>query len=135
MARPAPLVRFPRASPPALPRGPALAFLAWGGLVALAAALPSVGPTCWFRRVTGCPCPTCGGTRAALALLGGDPVGALLHNPLLVTAFVLLGCALLLRLAGGRRIVVRWPLGRAATWALALGALLANWAWVMARHS
>jgi len=34
-------------------------------------------PPCFFHRVTGFPCLTCGGTRAALALLSGDLAGAL----------------------------------------------------------
>ena len=31
---------------------------------------------CLFKRLTGIPCPTCGGTRAALHLLRGDPSAA-----------------------------------------------------------
>ena len=30
-------------------------------------------PACTFKHVTGCPCPGCGATRAAHALLGGGP--------------------------------------------------------------
>ena len=37
---------------------------------------------CLFKTITGYPCPGCGGTRAAYALLHGDWLGALLINPL-----------------------------------------------------
>jgi hypothetical protein len=40
---------------------------------------------CPFKMMTGCPCITCGGTRATLALLRGAPLEALRWNPL-VTA-------------------------------------------------
>ncbi len=49
-------------------------------------------PVCVFHALTGHPCPTCGATRAAIALLHGD-VGTAWHwNPL---AFVVY-CALAL---------------------------------------
>ncbi len=63
----------------------------WTGLVVLAwLALRSTGrdvAMCMFRRVTGYPCATCGGTRAAMRLAGGDVVGAVQLNPL-ATALV-----------------------------------------------
>lgn len=39
-------------------------------------------PPCLFKTLTGYPCPGCGGTRAAYALLHGDLLRALLINPL-----------------------------------------------------
>ena len=44
---------------------------------------------CLFRKMTGFSCPCCGTTRACLAVLRGDFVGALTHNPLAVAVIVL----------------------------------------------
>ena len=43
---------------------------------------------CPLLRITGVPCPSCGGTRASLLLLSGDPIGAFRLNAGL-TAFAL----------------------------------------------
>lgn len=46
---------------------------------------------CPFKALTGWPCVTCGGTRAALALLRGAPAEAFHFNPLVTLALVGLG--------------------------------------------
>ena len=89
-------------------------------------------PGCWFRALTGIPCPTCGCTRCLLALTHGDFAAALRLNPLFSV-----GClALTLWLAGtfsdrflGTSVTEawfrfrrRWPVGR---FVIALIAL--NW--------
>jgi hypothetical protein len=87
-------------------------------------------PTCLFRRFTGQPCATCGGTRAGMRLLHADVPGALAFNPL-VTA-VLLGLPVWAvvrvwrgpRPAKSRRARTAWG----AAWLIALGA---NWAYVL----
>lgn len=43
---------------------------------------------CPLLRLTGMPCPSCGGTRASLYLLSGDPIAALRANAGL-TVFVM----------------------------------------------
>ena len=45
-------------------------------------------PGCWFRRLTGLPCPTCGATRSALSLAHGDLAAALRYNPLIFVCYV-----------------------------------------------
>jgi hypothetical protein len=45
-------------------------------------------PPCPFRAITGIPCPTCGTTHAALALLNGRFAKALAFNPLATVAGV-----------------------------------------------
>ncbi|MGE5345925.1 MAG: DUF2752 domain-containing protein, partial [Acidithiobacillales bacterium] len=55
----------------------------------LAPRVVAVLPPCFFHRVTGFPCLTCGGTRAVLSLLAGD-LGVALHaNPLVAVLLVL----------------------------------------------
>ena len=44
-------------------------------------------PGCWFRRLTGIPCPTCGATRCAMSLAHGDLVGAWRQNPLIFICY------------------------------------------------
>ncbi|MFQ5669206.1 MAG: DUF2752 domain-containing protein [Acidobacteriota bacterium] len=58
-------------------------FLLVAGLAAARTrAWMALAPGCVLKAVTGVPCPTCGGTRAALALAGGHPLAALGWNPL-----------------------------------------------------
>jgi hypothetical protein len=93
--------------PPLLPQERWLraSFLAFFGLafvfLAVHSALPSI--PCGFRSLTGLPCAMCGGTRSALALLGGDFNQALHLNalalPVLAGMFLgaLISCIELLR--------------------------------------
>lgn len=50
---------------------------------------PSFFPACLFHKLTGLPCPMCGGTRSARALLHGDIDRALYLNPLSIPAIAL----------------------------------------------
>ncbi|MFH1844996.1 MAG: DUF2752 domain-containing protein [bacterium] len=54
----------------------AVLFVFWGRTIEQLAFCP-------LRRMTGIPCPTCGGTHAALALVKLDFAAALAWNPLL----------------------------------------------------
>lgn len=68
-----------------------LPFLLFGFLLArFAAPLFKLLPACTFRQVTGVPCPSCGATRAGLALAQGDLMIALSYNPLLVISLGIL---------------------------------------------
>ncbi len=112
----------------------------WGVAAAGALALRPfwlvLAPTmqaCPLRTLTGIPCPTCGTTRAAVAFLHGDLLGAFVWNPLAAVAAVAF-------FAGGGLAVV-WALGRLPmpvvprppAWAvrLVVGLSLAGtWTWV-----
>lgn len=90
-------------------------------------------PPCFFHKVTGLPCLTCGGTHAALALLSGDLAGAFRANPLVAAAlllFVVGGLASgVLALAGrGLREPERLPPWTRAAVVLVLAA---NWLWLI----
>ena len=52
------------------------------GVAFLAPELLHLAPACVLKASTGVPCPTCGSTRAALALAGGHLGQALVWNPL-----------------------------------------------------
>jgi hypothetical protein len=116
--------------PELLGLGASIGALAYGG-VWLAAGLPL--PPCAFRAITGCPCPTCGATRCALALLHGRVAEAAAWNPLvfaglaalmlfnLYAAAVLLARLPRLRLSFGqnenRILRIALPILMAANWA------------------
>jgi hypothetical protein len=90
-------------------------------------------PACPVRALTGWPCPTCGATRAALALADLDLGAAFVWNPLAAAALLLL-------VAGGLLAASLAALGRlpaepktlpfAARWAVA-AALAANWVYLI----
>jgi hypothetical protein len=118
--------------------GRQLAFLWGGAALACAAAAPlapalAAGvPACAFHALAGIPCPTCGGTRALLALARWDVAGAFVWNPLVTLAalaFVAGGLVALLRALRGQGVPdgapPRWAGGAAAL------ALAANWAFVV----
>ncbi len=101
------------------------------------ALLAGLLPSCPMRAATGIPCPGCGATRAALALLAGHALAALALNPLAVVAglaFVLGGllAPMWVWLRGPLPVLPR-PLPW--TWRLALvGLLLANWGYLVFRR-
>jgi hypothetical protein len=72
-----------------------------GALLLFVLALPHaaraerIPATCVFRAITHVPCPTCGSTRAALALASGEVGLAFRYNPLISAAWLLLPAALL----------------------------------------
>jgi len=45
---------------------------------------------CYFKNITGIPCPSCGSTRATYALLHGNVLSSILINPLaIITNFII----------------------------------------------
>ena len=92
--------------------------------------------TCPLKGLTGVPCAACGMTHAFVHLAQGDVALALAASPL---GAILAAGAWLFALADGVRIALGAPLPvpsvgalRAAT-AAGIAALLANWAWLLAR--
>lgn len=115
--------------------------LYWGGVaIASAVAAPwareaaALVPACVFHSLTGLPCPTCGGTHAALALSRLDFAGAFAANPLAAAAGILFvaggGIAGAAALAG--RPFSEPRLGPRARWTAIL-ALAINWIYLLAR--
>jgi hypothetical protein len=91
---------------------------------------------CFFKIATGCPCPTCGATRALGRLFARDPLGALAMNPLVAIG------ALVIALWGAADLML-WPWGRALSLEVspsvarvarfgAVALILANWAYLIA---
>jgi uncharacterized protein DUF2752 len=135
----APARSVPRLDPELLWASVGTTLLACGvAVLALFPALVSAAPACVFKGLTGLACPTCGATRALLALASGHPAQALAWNPL-ATLGLIGGCLYLpyawaavaglaprLR-TGWLTPPVPWPLraGFAAT-------LLGNWLYLLA---
>lgn len=94
----------------------------------------ALGQTCPFRALTGLPCATCGMTRAFVRLAHGDLGGAVGASPfgalLAALAWLFAALAVVRAVAG-----TPWPTlapGRPRGLAiLAVGALLANWAFLV----
>lgn len=96
--------------------------------------------SCMFLRITGYPCPTCGGTRAFIDCLGGDWLAAFRQFPLAVPlyfvtwAFVLWNLAALISRRSVCVVAHRSFKKLAFQWGLRLGTvlLLANWIYRLA---
>ena len=111
--------------------------LSAGALAPWAPLLARFAPACVFHAWTGLPCPACGTTRAALALARLDVAAALAWNPLATLA---LGGGFVGALLAAPWIAAGGPVPRLAAvdgspWlrAGALAALVAQWAWLVAR--
>jgi hypothetical protein len=124
-----------------LPRVPWWAVALVAGWALLVGMFELIGPTgpgatlCLVRRVTSVPCPTCGSTRAARAIFAGQPLDGLRHNPLVVLAGAAVVVVLVIRVGLARRLEVHLGRGaRRVAWIVAALALVANWAYVIARH-
>lgn len=109
----------------------AQAALCIGAAALVALASHFLGVTlCPLKRLAGVPCPTCGTTRACLALLKGDVRGALAMQPFALAAL----CA-----AGAWAAFPRVRAAAAALWAkpagkaLAAALVAADWAYVLWR--
>lgn len=107
-------------------------------LSAILAGLHLLGFTvCPTKRFLGIPCPVCGTTRAAFALLHGRILEALSYQPLMVPAVLLVGLCWsvnLVRLWSGRDAIDFIPTEgrRAAYFWNSIGILfLVNWAYVL----
>jgi len=89
---------------------------------------------CAFRTLTGLPCPTCGTTRAVLAVVRGDLGAAIVFNPLATVVLMVFlggGLAAPLWVCSGGPLP---DLGTGTQRRLALALLLAfllNWAYLL----
>ena len=111
---------------------PAL-WLTLGSLVLWLAARAGQAPVlCLFKRITGCPCPTCGFTRGSLTFLHGHPVQAWLYNPLLFSFLSAFAVVVFIRVISGRHPRV-WltPAERLAAWGIGVVLFAANWLYVI----
>ena len=96
--------------------------------------------SCPLLEHTGVACPTCGGTRAGLALGRLDVAGAFVENPLIALGLILLGLwfvyAVIASLVPKLRVNIRTTRGEARVirlfaWILVLG----TWAYEIKRHA
>lgn len=87
---------------------------------------------CLFKLVTGEPCVLCGGTRASLRLVKGDLSGAFSFNPLVTIVLSVVAGLMILKFGFARKLVLTAssPIRR-CLWAVVIGAVLANWIYVI----
>ena len=103
-----------------------------------ASGLASALPSCPLKALVGLPCPTCGTTRAGLALAELDPIAALVASPLAAAGWIVLvgGGLVAGGLAMGNRPISepRWIQSAPARWAL-VAIVLANWVYLVGAGS
>lgn len=87
---------------------------------------------CLLKQTTGLPCPLCGGTRASMAMLSGDPSTALAMNPGVAVALPVFAVWLILRVGFG--ISLRLSLPKPVVPPLVVLIVLANWAFTIQAH-
>jgi hypothetical protein len=116
--------------------------LRWGALALLLALVGAVwpmrwAPACWFHRLTGYPCFSCGVTRALKALASGRFMDALRFQPLMVVAGVglvvlMIGCVFRRALGYPGWEWTRIPLGlRWGLLAVGVTAVVINWIYLI----
>jgi len=104
-------------------------------LAPLAPQFAALMPACLFHSITGLPCPSCGSTRAAMALSHLDLASAFGMNPLAAlaaVAFVFGGLAAGIAALIGRPLRFYSPSERTIR-LLVILAVTANWGWLLLR--
>ncbi len=113
--------------------------IVWTVLVGVFVLLKPAGSDatlCVFRNVTGLPCPTCGSSRAAIAVVQGRPLDAIVFNPFVTIAGALAIAWLTVRVGFGRRIEIDLASRQRRLVWVVIGALLgANWVYVILEHT
>ncbi len=109
----------------------------WAALVGVFVLVKPAGSEatlCLLGNATGLPCPTCGSTRAALAVADGRLLDAVMLNPLMTVAMLIGLVWLALRVGFARRIELNLTRpARGLAWGAMAVLLGANWVWVIAR--
>ncbi len=135
------VVRFTRATTrwPVVGAWPLALGIVWTVLVGVFVLLKPAGSDatlCVFRNVTGLACPTCGSSRAALAVVQGRPVEAIVFNPFVTAAGALAIAWLAVRVGFGRRIEIDLsPRQFRLVWVVIAALLGANWVYLILGHS
>lgn len=129
-----PSTRFPQ-----VPAWTVAIVAVWVFCVALITVLSAVAQrdvvTCHVRALTGVPCPTCGSTRAVLALFDGRWLDAFLFNPFVITATAIAVPLGLVRLVA--KHAVRFDMSRSAArlvWSGVTALFIMNWVYVWQYH-
>ena len=99
-------------------------------------ALAPLAPACPFRTWTGVPCPTCGTTHAAVAMLHGEIGAAFAANPLAAAAGI---CFIVGGVVAPVWAALAWPIPQLPAplprWARAsvIAVLLASWIYLIVK--
>jgi len=116
-----------------------LSWICFGALVVVISSQKFGIPlVCPFKKITGIPCPGCGGTRSTLMLLNGDVKGALLTNPISVVFIMSIFLSLVWLFVDGvkgtnsyeKHILRKW---NTKVVILVIAVIIANWMWSIAK--
>ena len=91
-------------------------------------------PLCPFKKITGIPCPGCGGVRCVRMLLHGDVMGAILTNPVSVVFILFIIASLMWLFLDGLKNEDSYKKVILGKWnprltAVVLGTILVCWIW------
>ena len=93
---------------------------------------------CLFRSIIGLPCPSCGMTRAFIAIGNGDIVAAISLNPasILVYITICIGFALaLLQVATGKKYIeALWTKVKGKVFPIILAVMAVAWSYNLFHH-
>lgn len=114
-----------------------------GGLFWIKFNLPGAGSSpdttvCLFKKATSLPCPSCGATRAAVALVSGEAKKSFFENPIgaILVSFIFLGPPWIVwDYLSGNATFMYWYtraeklIRRRSVAIILIGLVVANWIW------
>lgn len=93
---------------------------------------------CLFHSITGLPCPSCGMTRAFIAIGNGDLISAISFNPASILVYITtcVGLVLaLLQVATGKKYIGRlWTKVKRKVFPIALAVMTVAWSYNLFRN-
>ena len=93
---------------------------------------------CLFHSITGLPCPSCGMTRAFIAIGNGDIISAISFNPASILVYITicigLALALLQVVTGKKYIEALWTKIKGKVFPITLAVMVVAWSYNLFNH-